>query len=305
MSKCPCGKRKSVLQIQCSNGDCEVGWWHATCAGFNKDLSKKQLDAIQPWKCPCCVFNIINLPGYKIAASSNKASTELDESINELKQEISNLKQVKDELAAIGNKQKEAQVKWSDIAAKIPSSDTNFASNIAKQVVDHSNKVKSDRESRENNVIIFNADESTSGEAVSRKQHDQQVFNNICNHVLEQTLPVKNILRLGKRQEAVPANSDNKTAEQAPPTPRPIKVCFNNNFDKRKFLANLYKLDDATTDLKKISVKHDLSPDERQQSKELFTEAQRKNDTEKPVDFLYKVRGPPHSLRIVKVYRRE
>ena len=83
-----------------------------------------------------------------------------------------------------------------------------------------------------------------------------------------------------------------------------MKVCFTSNFDKRKFLSSLHKLDDASRDLKQVSVKHDFSPDERQRSKELFAEAQAKNQAENPADFLYKVRGPPHALKIVKVYKK-
>ena len=78
-----------------------------------------------------------------------------------------------------------------------------------------------------------------------------------------------------------------------------------NNFDKRKFLSSLHKLENASADLKKLSVKHDFSADESQYSKELFDEAQRKNDADPTADFLYKVRGPPHALRIVKVYKKQ
>ena len=46
-----------------------------------------------------------------------------------------------------------------------------------------------------------------------------------------------------------------------------------------------------------------MSPDERKVSKELLTEAYNKNQTEAPAGFLYKVRGPPHAMKIVKIYR--
>lgn len=307
MSKsCPCGKKRSGCFIQCYNENCEVGWWHAVCCGFNKDVSKKQLDAIGHWTCPCCVIDEVQIPGYKLnsSASQHEVISKLDENLNQLRSEIADLKKVKDEFANMGKDHKEVQLKWSDIAAKAPCSDEKFASTIARCVVDHSHQVQSERESRENNVIMFNANEPDSSDASVRKQHDQNLFDKICSHVLDKTLPVKNIIRIGKRQESVPTDNEERDDNTTPEKPRPIKVCFSNNFDKRKFLSSLHKLDDASPDLKQISVKHDLSTEERQRSKELFSEARRRNETESPADFLYKVRGPPHAMKIVKVYKK-
>lgn len=41
--------------IQCCNEDCSIGWWHTTCGGFSKELTKKQLETLGPWTCPSCV----------------------------------------------------------------------------------------------------------------------------------------------------------------------------------------------------------------------------------------------------------
>lgn len=52
-------------------------------------------------------------------------------------------------------------------------------------------------------------------------------------------------------------------------------------------------------------MRHDLTEDERKTTKKLLNEASGKNESEKPVDFLYRVWGPPHAQRIVKVYHKK
>ena len=83
-----------------------------------------------------------------------------------------------------------------------------------------------------------------------------------------------------------------------------VSSLFQTDFDKSKFFANLYKLKEAAARLRAVSVQHDLSPEERIQSQNLYNEAEKKNADESPSDFLYKVRGPPGAMRVVKVYNR-
>lgn len=278
------------------------------CSGFNKDVTKKQLDDIGYWTCPYCVMSSLQAPGCNLGVgSSPDVISKMDERLDELKNEIEDLKTVKQSFLDIGKEHKEAKQKWSDIVKGIPDGDGSFASNIAKQVVDHSARVTLERENRECNVIMFNAEESSAVEPAVRKQDDQKLFNTMCNHVLGNVIPVKNVLRVGKKNESNP--NDDDAADQgdtvaSPPKPRPLKVCFPSVFDKRKFLSSLSKLKDAPSNLKCISVQQDLSPDERLKSKALLAEAYNKNQTENPTNFLYKVRGPPHAMKIVKVYKR-
>ena len=61
---------------------------------------------------------------------------------------------------------------------------------------------------------------------------------------------------------------------------------------------------DASEELKAVRIQHDLSPDEREITKNLLAEAYNKNQSENPTNFLYKVRGPLQAPRVVKVYNR-
>lgn len=297
-NKCPCGKKKSGLFLQCFNEACEVGWWHAVCCGFNKDVTKKQLEALGHWTCPVCVIDVIQIPGYKFNTTScDDLVSKFDSQLDNLKNEIADLKVVKEELSNVSKDQNEAKKLWSDIVGSNVSNTESFASTVAKEVIDQSAKAISDRESRENNIIIFNADESTSDQASERKKHDQDIFDNVCKFVNDSIISVKSITRVGK------SIMNDDESEPAVKKIRPMKVCFSNSFDKRKFFSCLSKLREAPAELKKVRIQHDLTPQERQKTKELLSKAYEKNQSEAPVDFLYKVRGPPHAIKIVKVYQ--
>ena len=234
--------------------------------------------------------------------------SKLDNQLEDLKTEIADLKAVKQEFANMNKEQNKTSKLWSDIVNGDGSGKEAFASTIAKQVVDQSARVTTDRESRENNVIIFNAEESSSDQGPERKKHDEKIFEDLCTFINETPISVKSVRRIGKLEEkqSITENDTDAEAEEASATQnkvRPIKVCFSNSFDKRKFFSRLSKLKEAPAGLKDIRVQHDLSPEQREATKKLLSEAYAKNQSEAPLNFLYKVRGPPHALKIVKVYQ--
>ena len=64
---CPCKKKSKTLRIQCCNEDCSIGWWHSSCAGFSKELTKNQIESLGCWSCPCCVNDALQIfPGSAI-----------------------------------------------------------------------------------------------------------------------------------------------------------------------------------------------------------------------------------------------
>lgn len=303
---CPCGKKKPGYQfIQCSEDDCDIGWWHAACSGFSKDVTKRQLDALGHWSCPCCIVKKLQAPGYNVDScnSCHGLVSKVKSQVENLETQISELKKLKQDFADCNKQQVEVNRSWSQVAASSPSGEGSFVASLAKQVVDHSTRMSVDKENRERNVIIFNVVESSSEIGSERKEHDKKLFDDICNITLKQSIPVKNISRLGNVQ----VNDSDETTSNAgteKTRPRPLKISFANTFDKRKFLANLRELKNAREDIRKISVQQDLSQEDRLKRKTLLAQAQEKNNTEAPEAFLYRVRGPPHALRIVKVFKK-
>jgi len=64
----------------------------------------------------------------------------------------------------------------------------------------------------------------------------------------------------------------------------------------------LHKLKDADEMFNQISVAHDMTPEERNKVRELVQEAKTKNSQDKE-GYVYKVRGGPQNLKIVRLKR--
>ena len=305
MATCPCKKRKAgSILISCSQG-CEFGLWHAECAGFLNIVNKKQVDDIGEWNCPYCAIKALNNPGYSV--EKNGPTSKFDEQLESLKSEICDLKDIKQDLINAVKQNEEGKKLWSDIVKKgIPNQVNSnspetavFAAKIAEKVVQKSNEVIHERDAREKNVIMFNVIESTHTNNAQKQKDDEDFFNKFCEQIQLQPIKASKIVRIGR--EKTPSPDD---ANDAVLNPRPVKVCFSTLFDKRKFLSNLYHLKQATDLYKKVQVNQDLTEDDRKLTKQLLKEAYNKNQSENPQDSLYKVRGPPGAIKVVKVYRR-
>ena len=70
-------------------------------------------------------------------------------------------------------------------------------------------------------------------------------------------------------------------------------------------MSSLYRLKTAKKKLKSIQVQHDLSLLERERLDVLIEEAKLLNVEAKNENFVYKVRGPPSALQIVKVFKEK
>ena len=116
---------------------------------------------------------------------------------------------------------------------------------------------------------------------------DIEFFNSLCSKNLGyDEVPQVELVRLGaKREKHI----------------RPIKVSFQQSWDKRKLLSNLYKLKlDKKFD--NIRIAHDMTEEDRAENKRLLDQAYQMNKEEKPTEYRYKVRGPPWAMKIIKVY---
>lgn len=180
---------------------------------------------------------------------------------------------------------------------KIVQEESHHIREITKENVPKSKEVLTEinqRKARENNIIIFNIKECESDEPEVRKQEDKIFVDALCNIMDTDKEHVVTILRLGKRIEDEGEDGRIKT--------RPLKVVFMDLHTKAMFMGNLRNLAKETrADIKKISVTHDMTQDERKVRKEKVTEAKSRNEKNQSGDFKYVVRGPPWDNRIVKV----
>ena len=210
-----------------------------------------------------------------ISVELAKFKSEIGNDVAKINEKISSLSKSMDKLDASTKK----PVTWASV---VGDSDKNasMVQLLAKKVTDTHKKLTLDREDRENNVIIFNVPETN-------KDDDIKFFNQMCSQSLDFVdVPKVSMARLGAK------TSDHQ---------RPLKVSFQESWDKRKFLAKLYKLK-LDKKFERVRVAHDMCEDDRLENKRLLKEAYILNQKEQPTDFKYKVRGPPWALRIVKVF---
>ena len=80
---------------------------------------------------------------------------------------------------------------------------------------------------------------------------------------------------------------------------RPIIVTLTEGV-KPKVMKNLYKLKDSEQ-FRHISIKHDMSKEEKEKEQQLKSEAKRLNETEENQNFLYVVRGMPWERYVKKI----
>ena len=278
------------LVIECSK--C-LSCFHLTCSDVSKKIydmfDKNQMKQLGfKWFCIKCRTmdttapstnsdeNLLSDISKSVSAELAKFELKIAKDVAKIEETISSLSKSMDELNVSSKK----QVTWASVVGD-PGTDknTNMVQLLAKKVTDTHKKLTLDREDRENNVIIFNVSETD-------KDGDSKFFDQMCSQNLEfADVPKVSITRLGAK------SSDHQ---------RPLKVSFQENWNKRKFLANLYKLK-LDKKFERIRVAHDMCEDDRSENKRLLKEAYNRNQKEKPTDFKYKVRCPPWALRIVKV----
>lgn len=180
---------------------------------------------------------------------------------------------------------------WSGIVAKEVdtqlkqvSSEVNSFQQILDEAKAQSNEEK-DRESRSANVILYRVPEAETRD--ERVIADKAFALELMQEALELGISesdIKAVFRLGKRGQ----NS------------RPMIIQFKEKSAKNKLMESLSRLRNAEDKFKRISVTHDLTKREREECKLLVTEAKAKQDSEAG-DFLWRVRGPPGQLKVVKL----
>ena len=144
---------------------------------------------------------------------------------------------------------------------------------------------ENDRQRREANIIVHGVKERSKCTESLMKEHDKTYINELFA-ILGVKTDVKSIVRLGK------FDPDGKC--------RPIKVIMNSVDDKHLVMSRLPNLKSAEEQFKKISVKDDYTPSERDLIKYKYQQAQEMNVRDNTTE--WKVRGSPkNGLRIVKI----
>ena len=154
-------------------------------------------------------------------------------------------------------------------------------------------EIKSDVETinREGNVVVFRLNESSDTNAEDARKKDKKtiidVFSTITDGLVKES-DVKTVYRLG------PLVKD---------TVRPLMVKFRSKMIKNMIMENRSKLSRLGDNIKNIGFGDDLTREQRQIRKTLVAEAREKQSQDSG-EYIYRVRGDPANMRIIRLKKR-
>lgn len=158
-----------------------------------------------------------------------------------------------------------------------------------------------DKEIRRNNIIIYRMPEHLEvsipeERKVLDKRFVLNLFSNMQAGIIEED--VRATLRLGRL--TVQGSADTATG-RATANPRPVLVQFTNRMAKNLVMNNLYKLKNLEEKFKNLSIAHDMTKQERKECKDLVEEAKKQSAEDTTGNYIYRARGAPGAMQIVRL----
>jgi hypothetical protein len=194
--------------------------------------------------------------------------------------------------------------KWSDVVKRHVEDrmeDVRGEIGVVQKTIEQTKKMadnEREKEMRKKNVVLFQVKESA--ETKGWKEQQEMDIKFVCDmfsHIIDEKFEGKEFnkfFRLGRR------NFFDKDHDIPC---RPILIEFNEGTTKNYIMNHLnrMKLDER---YKGIVISHDLTVSEREQCKKLAEEAKEMQDSDESGEYLYRVRGLPGNMRIVKFKKR-
>lgn len=235
------------------------------------------------------------LNAFKVDANDS-ISVKIDKSLAQLEEKFESLSAVPEEISRNCKTFAEA-LKSTPISNPINDPSNVKFKNIVKEALDEEKREEKELDDRKRNIIIFGAPEHSSDSAETRKVEDIKLFTAVCNSICTTEIREEDTVqarRLGKRA------TGNST--------RPLLITVKSETIKKRIFSQLHKLR-SIEQYKHIRMNHDMTAEEKANTKMLVEEARRKSnelaensqlDSDSKNCF-FKVRGPPWNLRIVKL----
>ena len=150
-----------------------------------------------------------------------------------------------------------------------------------------------DHESRRNNIILYRVPE---GDAPSNEERNKQDLA-FCLQLFNTGMQVGigeedlvHVFRLGKRPESG--------------APRPLMVQLTRYNLKNLIMESLFKLKQSEQKFRQIVIAHDMTKAEREHCRNLVADARDMATDDTSGEFIYRVRGPPGDMKILKLRKR-
>jgi hypothetical protein len=167
---------------------------------------------------------------------------------------------------------------------------TNPAQGLVDTNIEQTIKEMRDEEARKNNMVVYNAEESTEESPRDRQRADtvfiHTLFRDQMGMLEFKEDHIVNVTRLGKKQDA---------------KNRPMLVKLDTQATKTSILRNTAKLRDADEKYKQVGLEHDYTPKQQAERNKLIEEAKKQQLADKSGNYTYRVRGPPGQLKVRKI----
>ena len=319
---------------------CE-NWYHIGCQNVNKTTYKvmeKHPNNIH-WYCNICekgagklvlAINKLSRRQDDLEQTVCKNTERLDAAEGKLGEHGDKIAEIENSLRAhtdlIAQAQADAQ---RDGSASTVATGTNQEQVIMSEVT----KTVNERLERQKNIIVFNAPEANSNLRDEVMKADMTYVKELCRYLCGEDLHYS-VKRLGKRvkknsnaeadhqsrsgdrstgrngggsddsgQNHENGEAESESSRQETWEPRPLLVQFNELEGKGKIMKKLFRLgeEEVPDDFADISVKHDMTPSERETEKALRKQAREKTTEQREKNVKFVVRGPPWERMIVKM----
>ena len=332
-----CGSCLKVVWDQEAGVLCEICgiWYHCRCQGISDPLYKamSQFSTDLHWFCKVCKAGAEKL--LAIVTKMQMKVERLEEEIMRLKNDITteitkittkqqseleqSVKAIGDDLKKLSNRVEQCEkkieadgqvlhgnlnLKLTDFEKKledIEKKDTpQWSDIVSKQVqavqdtfdkTQHMINEQKSKEARVNNIIVYNMPETVAATGTDRndwmadeRAECLKLFNDSMN-VTVGADDIKRMLRLGKSE---------------PGKSRPVLVECREKTTKNLIMELAPKLRYAASPFNRVVICHDMTVTERTECKRLVQEAKTQEAAEPSGEWIYRVRGPPGSMRIVK-----
>ena len=214
--------------------------------------------------------------------------------MNEFKEINSSLKDMDKAIAGALEIKAGVNKTWADVVGEMKQNiqEVNKEVQSAKKVIENSTeafKMNIDFEERVNNIVIYRMDELDDDNKDNIRINDKKQVLYILSVISDGQVKessIKSFFRLGSKGDKA----------------RPIMVKFFERGDKNLIMENLNKLKNLNDKIRNVSISHDLNREQREERNKLV-ESAKKLQSEDKGEYLYRVKGLPGKMRVIKIKR--
>ena len=330
-AKDQCGSCKQKVNSKEKAVECEICqlWYHTRCEKINDGTYKiLQEDNGIHWYCEGCNKGIAKV--LLALANLQKRQDKVEETLDTVRNDFKILKEDMEkrheelERKVSLKYEKEDEVKltkeieeltksylhdglWSDvvkqeISKNISGLDSKVV-DLERSVEDEKQKLDHEREKfkKRDNVILYNMPENLElGHWSHQQKEDESFVVELMSFLLDDDFElreIKKLTRLGRRNFL--------TADKPESIPlRPVLIEFCNGTTKNAVMQSLSRLKRAEDKFRKIIISHDMTKLERHECKQLVLQAKEMELQDQSGEYIYRVRGLPGKMKVVKWRRR-